>query len=74
MDTSSANKYKVTYLHPLGQQLGVLRRLLLVLLGALSLEGDAAALVLQHTRCHQSLDPGSLGSGLLACRGHGTSS
>lgn len=54
------------YLHPLSQQLGVLRGLLLVLLSALSLEGDAAALVLQHTRRHQSLDPGSLSSGLLA--------
>lgn len=57
---------KKSYLHPLGQQLGVLGGLLLVLLGALSLQGDAAALVLEHTRCHQSLDPGSFGSGLLA--------
>lgn len=55
-----------TYLHSLGQQLGVLRGLLLVLLGALSLQGNAATLVLQHTRGHQSLDPGSLSSGLLA--------
>lgn len=54
------------YLHPLGQQLGVLGSLLLVLLGALSLQGNAAALVLQHTRSHQSLDPGSLSSRLFA--------
>lgn len=54
------------YLHPLGQQLGVLGGLLLVLLGALPLQGNAAALVLQHTRGHQSLDPRSFGSWLLA--------
>lgn len=53
------------YLHPLGQQLGVLGSLFLVLLGALFLKGNAAALVLQHTGCHQPLDPGSLGPGLL---------
>lgn len=40
------------YLQPLGQQLGVLWSLLLVLQSALSLEGDAAALVLQHTWRH----------------------
>lgn len=56
------------YLHPLCQQLGVLRSLLLVLLGALSLEGNAAALVLQHARSHQSLDPGSFSSRLFAWR------
>lgn len=54
------------YLHPLGQQLGVLGGLLLVLLGALPLEGNAAALVLQHARGHQSLDPRGFGSWLLA--------
>ena len=53
------------YLHPLGEQLGVLGGLLLVLQGALPLQGDAVTLVLQHTGGHQSLDPGSLGSGLL---------
>lgn len=62
---------KNPYLHPLGQQLGVLRGLLLVLRGALSLEGDAAALVLQHTGCHQPLDPGSLSPGLLAYQREG---
>lgn len=61
------NKYRTErpYLHPLCQQLSILRGLLLVLLGALSLQSDAAALVLQHTRSHQSLDLRSLGSSLL---------
>lgn len=59
---------KSSYLHPLGQQLGIFRGLLLVLLSALSLQGNATALVLQHTRSYQSLDPGSFSSGLLACR------
>ena len=55
-----------SYLHPLGQQLGVLGRLLLVLQSALPLQGDAATLVLQHTGGHQPLDLRGLGSGLLA--------
>lgn len=54
------------YLHPLGQQLGVLGGLLLVLLGALPLQGNTTALMLQHTRGHQSLDPRGFGSWLLA--------
>lgn len=56
------------YLHPLGQKLGIFRGLLLVLLSALSLQSNAATLVLQHTRSYQSLDPGSFSSGFLACR------
>lgn len=56
------------YLHPLGQKLGIFRGLLLVLLSALSLQSDATALVLQHTRSYQSLNPGSFSSGFLACR------
>lgn len=59
---------KSAYLHPLGQQLGIFRGLLLVLLSALSLQSNATALVLQHTRSYQSLDPGGFSSGLLACR------
>lgn len=55
----------VSYLQPLGQQLGVLRRFILVLLRALPLEGDAAAFVLQHTGRHQTLDLRGLGPGLL---------
>lgn len=54
-----------TYLHPLGQQLGVLCSLLLVLLSALLLQGNTPALMLQHSRSHQSLDLGSLCSGFL---------
>lgn len=57
-----------SYLHPLGQQLGIFRGLLLVLLSALSLQSNATALVLQHTRSYQSLDPGGFSSGFLACR------
>lgn len=56
-----------SYLHPLGQQLGIFRGLLLVLLSALSLQSNATALVLQHTRSYQSLDPGGFSSGFLAC-------
>lgn len=57
-----------SYLHPLGQQLGILRGFLLVLLGAPFLQSNATALVLQHTRSYQSLNPGSFSSGLLACK------
>lgn len=56
----------ISYLQPLGQQLGILRSFVLVLLRALSLKGDAAAFVLQHTGCHQALDFRGLGPGLLA--------
>lgn len=56
---------KQPYLHPLGQQLGIVCSLVLVLQGALSLECNAAALVLQHAGGHQALDLGGLGPGLL---------
>lgn len=59
---------KSSYLHPLGQQLGIFRGLLLVLLSALPLQSNATALVLQHAGSYQSLDPGSFSSGFLACR------
>lgn len=55
----------ISYLQPLGQHLGVLCSFILVLLRTLSLEGDAAALVLQHTGRHQALDLRRLGPGLL---------
>lgn len=55
----------ISYLQPLGQQLGVLCSFIFVLLRALSLEGNAAAFVLQHTGRHQALDLRGLGPGLL---------
>lgn len=58
----------ISYLQPLGQQFGVLRSFILVLLCALSLKGDAAAFVLQHTGRHQALDLRGLGPGLLTWR------
>merc|ERR1719391_260883 len=59
-------------LHSLGQQLGVLCSLLLVLLCALSLQGNASALVLQYARRHQTLDLRGLGPGLLTLLGQGS--
>lgn len=55
----------ISYLQPLGQQLGILRSFILVLVCTLSLESDAASFVLQHTGCHQALDLRGLGPGLL---------
>lgn len=59
----------VSYLQSLGQHLGILCSFILVLLCSLSLQGDAAALVLQHTRSHQALDLRGLGPGLLTYGG-----
>lgn len=49
----------------LGEQLGVVGGLVLVLLSALSLQSDATALVLQHAGSHQALDLGGFSPGLL---------